>query len=137
MNSFYHSRSSASKWGGRPEDYQPIHDLIDSSKSTMPDVRHRALLHNSFGIFLVEKIFGTCITNSSGRQVPVREIAELHIIEDLGFIPTPQDWLKCVSLKAIPWAGGKPERLRRKGIKIAPSIADKINKQKTKDKDAK
>jgi hypothetical protein len=92
----------------------------------MPDVRHRALLHNSFGIFLVERVFGHFITNKDGRDVPVREIAERHIIEDLGFIPTPQDWLKCISLKAVPWAGGHVNALERKGVKVSPSILEKV-----------
>lgn len=96
----------------------------------MPDVRHRALLHNSFGIFLVEKVFGHYITNSDGKDVPVREIAERHIIEDLGFIPTPQDWLKCISLKAIPWAGGHGVAIDKRGTKVNPDILNKIKETK-------
>ena len=83
MNTLYHAKSSVHKWGGVMEDYFPIHDFIDSSKATMPDVRHRALLHNSFGIFLVERVFGRYITNADGKDVPVREVAERHVIEDL------------------------------------------------------
>ena len=108
------------------EDYFPIHDFIDGTKAAMPDVRHRALLHNSFGIFMVERVFGHYITNTDGRDVPVREIAERHIIEDLGFIPTPQDWLKCISLKAVPWAGGHATAIDRRGTKVSKAILDKI-----------
>lgn len=108
------------------EDYFPIHDFIDSSKATMPDVRHRALLHNSFGIFLVERVFGRYITNADGKDVPVREVAERHVIEDLGFIPTPQDWLKCISLKAVPWAGGHAAAIHKRGTLVSPSILKKI-----------
>jgi len=57
--------------------------------------------------------------------VPVRLIAEQHIIEDLGFLPTPQDWLRCVSLKAIPWAGGA-KQLVRKGRRLDPRIEKKL-----------
>lgn len=127
MNTLYHCKGSVHKWGGCLNDYFPIHDLLDSSKATMPDVRHRALLHNSFGIFLVEKIFGHYITNSDGKDVPVREIAEKHIIEDLGFIPTPQDWLKCISLKAIPWAGGHVNKLVRSKVPVSNKILEKVN----------
>jgi hypothetical protein len=130
MNTLYHAKSSVHKWGGVVEDYFPIHDFLDSTKSAMPDVRHRALLHNSFGIFMVERVFGHYITNSEGKDVPVREIAERHIIEDLGFIPTPQDWLKCISLKAIPWAGGHVKALARKGNKVNPSILKKVQDRK-------
>jgi hypothetical protein len=31
-NCYYHSVSSVKKWGGKPEDYQPIHDWMDESK---------------------------------------------------------------------------------------------------------
>lgn len=130
MNTLYHTKSSVHKWGGSLDDYFPIHDFLDSTKSAMPDVRHRALLHNSFGIFLVEKVFGHFIVNSKGRQVPVREIAERHIIEDLGFIPTPQDWLKCISLKAVPWAGGHVKAIQRKGVAVSPEIKRKVEEQK-------
>jgi hypothetical protein len=126
MNTLFHAKSSVHKWGGTVEDYFPIHDFLDSSKATMPDVRHRALLHNSFGIFLVEQALGHYITNSDGKDVPVREVAERHVIEDLGFIPTPQDWLKCISLKAIPWAGGHAKSLQRKGKQVNPKILEKI-----------
>lgn len=90
---YMHARSSAKKFGGVPEDYQEIHDFFDSSKSTMCSWQHRALLHNSFGIFLAEKVFGTTITISTGRKVPVRLIGEQHVIEDLGRIPSVDDWL--------------------------------------------
>ena len=132
MNTLYHAKSSVHKWGGSLEDYFPIHDFIDSTKSAMPDVRHRTLLHNSFGIFLVEKVFGHYITNSSGRDVPVREIAERHIIEDLGFIPTPSDYLKCISLKAAPWIGGHSEAINKKGTPVPRPILTKIKQQREK-----
>jgi hypothetical protein len=88
MNSYYHAKNSANRYGGKPEDYQPIHDFIDSTKAAVGDVRHRAVLHNAFGCFVAERVFGTTITNSDGRKVPVRLIAEEHIIEDLGSLPT-------------------------------------------------
>jgi len=88
MNSYYHAKNSANRYGGKPEDYQPVHDFIDSTKAAVGDVRHRAVLHNAFGCFVAERVFGTTITNSDGRKVPVRLIAEEHIIEDLGSLPT-------------------------------------------------
>lgn len=48
---------------------------------------------NAEGIFLAEKLFGVAIVNSDGRQVPVRYVGEQHLREDLGHIPTAQDWL--------------------------------------------
>jgi hypothetical protein len=92
MKPFQHAKNSARKHGGEPEDYQKIHDFIDSSKAALPDMRHRAQLHSAFGIFIVERVFGTTITNSEGKKVCVRDIAEDHVIEDLGFIPTMEQW---------------------------------------------
>jgi hypothetical protein len=48
---------------------------------------------NAEGIFLAEKMFGVAIVNSAGTQVPVRYVGEQHVKEDLGRIPTAQDWL--------------------------------------------
>jgi hypothetical protein len=105
MKPFIHARSSAAKFGGKPEDYLPIHDLMDSTKAALADVRHRAIFHSAFGVFVVEKILGTTITNSSGRAVSVREVAEQHVMEDLGFIPTMETWLR--NMKIEPWMSGQ------------------------------
>lgn len=104
MKPYQHGLNTVRRWGGKPEDYQPIHDFLDESKAHFPDMRHRALLHNSFGIYLAERIFGHNITNSSGRVVSVRDIAEAHIIEDMGKIPTVQDYLQ--GMPFYDWLGG-------------------------------
>jgi hypothetical protein len=68
----------------------------------MADARHRALRHHSQGIFEAERVFGVMITNSDGRQVPVRYIGEQHVKEDCGGrIPTVADWLMEITMK--PW----------------------------------
>ena len=104
MKPHIHSKNSVRNHGGLAADYQAIHDFIDSSKAAVPDVSHRAVLHSVFGIFIVEKVFGVTITNSDGRVVSVRDIAEEHVIEDLGRIPTLQDYLEHMDL--VPWMGG-------------------------------
>ena len=96
MHPFYHSKSSVKKWGGKISDYLPIHNWYDESKSFYAGMTHRALRHHAEGIFMCEKIFGTTITNSDGKEVPVRYIGEQHVQEDLGFIPTVADWLRCI-----------------------------------------
>lgn len=93
MKPFIHAKNSANKFGGKPDDYIEIHNFMDSSKSVVPDMRHRAIFHSAFGCFIVEKVFGVTITNSDGIEVSTRDIAEEHILEDLGRIPTLQDWL--------------------------------------------
>ena len=100
---YHHSLSSVKKWGGKPEDYLEIHSWFDESKSFMADFRHRAMRHHAEGIFMSEKIFGVTIENSDGRIVPVRFIGERHVLEDLGWIPSVQDWLKNIEPEA--WMG--------------------------------
>ena len=100
-----HAVSSARKFGGRPEDYMDIHNLMDSSKGCIGDNRHRCLTHNSWFVAAggpLERIFGVVLKNSDGREVSVRDIGEQHILEDFGmrFIPTPQDYLEEMESKS-------------------------------------
>jgi len=83
------------------QDYIKIHDFFDETKSAFPDMRHRALRHHSEGIFWCEEKFGTVITNSDGKMVPVRAIAEQHVKEDIGFIPTIKDYLD--NMNIVGW----------------------------------
>lgn len=101
MNPWHHSLSSVAKFGGKPEDFLPIHDWFDESKRSSTDPRHRALHHHSEGIFDCERVFGHAIKTSNGRVVPTRFIGEQHVKEDLGFIPTMMDWFSCI--KAQKW----------------------------------
>ncbi|MHA2135830.1 MAG: DUF6915 family protein [Candidatus Thorarchaeota archaeon] len=101
---YIHSLNSVKKWGGVPEDYLPIHDMMDSSKAHIADMRHRMVFHSSFGIFIMEEMFGTFIVNSDDKKVQVRDIAEQHVLEDLGYIPTLQDYV--AKLPIEPWMTG-------------------------------
>lgn len=132
-HSYHHAISSAKRYGGQPDDYLAIHSWMDASKSSWGDQRHRAVLHQNFGIYLAEETFGlreevrllraaldrlprwvkrffrleipqttpVTIQVSSGRQIPIRFIAEQHVIEDCGFIPTLQDYLG--QMPKQPW----------------------------------
>lgn len=111
-----HALMSAKKYGGKPEDYIEVHDFIDSSKAHFPDVRHRSLLHSSFGIYLCEKIYGHNIKLSNGEVAQVRDVAEDHIISDLGFIPTVQDYLDLMKLEK--WMGGRQVKGSKKTFKF-------------------
>ena len=104
MKPYEHGKVSVRKWGGKIEDYQAIHDFLDSSKACFPDMRHRAILHSSFGIYIAEKVFGVNMTNSEGKLVSVRDVAEQHVIDDMGRIPTPQDYLE--GMPFYEWLGG-------------------------------
>lgn len=126
MKSEIHALNSVKRWGGVIEDYLPIHQFIDSSKSALADIRHRLVLHNTMGPWIAERIFGfperqlqalaskfnwspeeilaireliwfsktnNCPTfkNQDNHSVSVRDVAEKHILEDIGRIPTLQD----------------------------------------------
>lgn len=89
-----HAKSSVKKYGGSINDYIHIHRWFDSTKGHMPNFKHRAILHNSFGMLLAEQVFGDYVTNSDGKMVEVRQIAYDHIYEDCGKVPTVEDWLQ-------------------------------------------
>lgn len=110
-----HAERSAKKYGGSLYDYLPIHDFMDSSKAVLPDVRHRAIFHSAFGAFIVEKVFGTTITNVDGKVVSTRDIAEDHIIEDLGTIPTLEKWLSKMPIES--WMGNPVTKTRTISMK--------------------
>jgi len=102
MKPWIHAESSARKFGGKPEDYIEIHNLLDSSKGAICDNRHRALTHNSWFLSVVlERIFGVTIENSNGKKISVRNIGEQHISEDFRgkFIPTAQDYLQDMEIR--------------------------------------
>lgn len=91
---YHHALSSVKQWGGSVEDYIALHTFFDQSKALYPGPQHRALLHHSAGIFLLERCFGQTIKLSSGKVIPTRWVGEQHVQEDLGGrIPTFQDWL--------------------------------------------
>jgi hypothetical protein len=108
MTPFHHAQSSAARHGGRAEDYLAIHQFFDETKAFLPDFRHRALRHHAEGIFLAERLLGVTVVNSSGRHVPVRLVGEEHVKEDLGRIPTAQDWLACLQPAAWMTVRSRP-----------------------------
>lgn len=105
---YIHALSSQRRWGGEPEDYMEIHNLMDRSKGTIADSRHRALTHNAWFISeILERIFGVNIVNSAGRKVSVRDIGEQHVMEDYAnrFIPSAQDFLEGIPMQEWMIAG--------------------------------
>lgn len=81
---------------------------MDATKSALADVRHRAILHSSYGCYIVADVFGHHFINSDGKEVSTRDIAEQHIIEDLGFIPTLDKWFE--NMPVEQWMGGPSRR---------------------------
>ena len=122
MEAWIHAKSSVKKWGGKRSDYLEIHKQMDHSKCAHASMKHRLIFHSSYGLYLICAIFGETIINSDGKEVGVKEIAEQHIIEDLGRIPSLDEWLKEVKLQ--DWMG-RPYK-KKETLKNALRIIKRI-----------
>jgi hypothetical protein len=114
-----HSKSSAKRFGGIAEDYLHIHTVMDSSKLFLADWRHRALLHNTFGIHVFEQLIGSSFKRKSdGVDVCTRSVITQHIMEDLGAVPTPGEFLREMPIKY--WMSGikDKDKLRMQTLTI-------------------
>jgi len=118
-NAWIHSKSSARRVGGEPNDYLTIHEKMDCSKAYFSSNAHRALTHHMFWVMeVMVPLFGYTIKNSEGKDVSVKDICEQHILEDFGmkYIPTAQDYLE--NLDFQDWM--------QNGIKDFPSSFRKL-----------
>ncbi len=120
MNSWNHAQSAARKWGGEPDLYLPIEEFIDSSKQVIGDVRHRSIYHHTLGVWLCQRVFGV-VLKVGHKDVPVREIAERHIMEDLGWLPSPADYIKGMPIQT--WMSGS----RRKEVPLSHLLGGKAS----------
>ncbi len=120
----FHSESSARRFGGTPEDYVAIHKFLDQSKLYIADWRHRALLHNTFGVSLSEQFFGDLYKRpSDGGTVATRTVAEVHILEDMKAILTPADFLREMPIRT--WMNGlNPAQKRAAQTFRIPDLSD-------------
>ena len=107
-DAWHHSVSSAKKWGGEPDDYYPVHSWFDCTKEHFADPRHRAIRHHSQEIGWAIEHFGSTITISTGKKIPVRWIGEQHCLEDFGRIPTMADFLRCMTTERWMVKGAMP-----------------------------
>ena len=97
-NSFYHAVSSSKAFGGEPDDYIAIHAWFDRGRSGTNSLLHRALAHHTQGIADAVALFGSTITNSQGRRVPVSLIGEQHVREDLGMVPDLSTYIELMTV---------------------------------------
>lgn len=102
---YHHAVSSAKKHGGTWEQYIHIHNWFDETKAWVGDIRHRAFRHHSEGIFECEQKFGIIqeiiLTDGTFKNVPTRVIAEQHVQEDCGFIPSAKQYFD--NFKPVKW----------------------------------
>lgn len=105
MNAVKHAEISVKRWGGKIEDYLPIHDFMDCTKELCPDNRHR-ILHTMWGVkSVIIPIFGHSISISEKKKVNVKDLCEKdHILPDYRnrFIPTLADFCAAIDEKKLP-----------------------------------
>mgnify|MGYP001559349326 CR=1 FL=1 len=118
MKPLQHAEKSVKRYGGRLADYLEVHEFLDMTKAAHPDMRHRAILHNSMGPFIAVQVFGRNFENSDGRIIDTRQVCEDHILEDLGRIPTVSDFLDLIPMEHIDKFAYK------KGRKVVPGLDD-------------
>lgn len=106
MKPLQHAKISARKYGGTWQEYIKIHEWFDQTKGHVADMRHRAILHNAFGIMLCRQVFGEVMTNSEGREISVRDIGEDHVLQDLGIIPSINQVIESIDISQLSWLGG-------------------------------
>lgn len=129
MHPYHHSLSSAKKFGGVPEDYLAIHSWFDESKRYYADFRHRVLRHHAEGIFACEDRFGVTMTNSDGKTIPVRYVGEQYVKEDMGSIPSLQDW--CATIQTQSWMHRTPQHVDKDTLaEVKSPLPLKIKKTK-------
>ena len=108
----HHAQSSVNRWGGTVDDYLFIHNWFDETKAFHPDFRHRAIRHHSQGVQECIKKYGDYIELNNNKKVPIKLIAEQHLIEDCGYIPSMSDWLMHI----------KPQMFMYKAKKLSKEI---------------
>ena len=130
-NPLIHAKSSVKRWGGKVQDYLPIHELLDDPKVTMNNNTARCLTHNTWFVYrIIPLVFGHNIQNSDGRSVDTVDIAMLHVAEDfrMKFVPTPQDYLRHLSLQ--PWMNNAVKPLggmeQEQGKEIVNQLLERI-----------
>jgi hypothetical protein len=77
-------------------------------------------------------IFGEHIINSDGKSVDVKNICELHILEDyhMKYIPTPQDWLENLQLKS--WMNnGLGEAPSSAKLRFPNGVSNEVKEKRT------
>lgn len=117
-----HAKNSSIKHGGTPEDYIDIHKFMDSSKASFSDARHRTITHNIFFcVEVIPRVFGDERINSEGKTYSPKDIAEEHCIEDMGTVPTIQDFLE--NMKIQKWMQGEAN-VEKPNLNVLEELAD-------------
>lgn len=102
-----HCAASARRFGGVPADYEAVHRFMDLPAGSVGDefaTRSRLVLHHAFGCFVAERAFGHRLPLTGGGFAHTRDVAERHVIDDVGHIPSLGEWLAAMAVD--PWMAG-------------------------------
>ncbi len=124
MTPWHHAISSAKKFGGRPEDYAELHNWFDETKGLTANWTHRALRHHSAGVEEAIRKFGHYLTVAGSLKVATKAVAEQHVIEDCGFIPSVLDWLQPLKDHPADWMLKVGRKTRELDMEIADDTPD-------------
>lgn len=95
MRPWQHASVSARRFGSPVSESLAVHELMDITKASVPDLRHRMVLHNSdLGPEIVARAFPA--------MLHTREIARLHARDDLGADVTLAWWLSHCDQERLP-----------------------------------
>ena len=120
MHPYHHAVSSAKIFGGRWEDYAPVHHWFDATKISMPHFLHRALRHHKEGISEASRIFKPI------NGISIEAIGNQHMQEDCGLIPSASDWFKGhhIDLKIKKEIPSLEELCQKSSIKFGGDLED-------------
>ena len=64
------------------------------------------------------KVFGEIITNAEGKQISIYDIGIQHVTEDVGFVPTVDDWFE--HFNEEEWQNFRKKRVEERFTKNKP-----------------
>ena len=92
---YRHAMASARRGGRAWEADLAIHELVDASKASWADLRHRVLLHHvDLGADVVARAFP--------ERADARALVRAHVREDLGVGRALADWLATLDTSRLP-----------------------------------
>ncbi|MGE0282671.1 MAG: hypothetical protein AB7P20_18955 [Rhizobiaceae bacterium] len=85
---------SAARFGGDAAAYLALHNWFLETRNWSAGPEHLAFRHHAFGIFEAEARLGPVIALDTGTAVPTRVVAERHVRQVLGRVPSANEFLK-------------------------------------------
>ncbi|EXL04892.1 DUF6915 family protein [Aquamicrobium defluvii] len=88
------ANASAARFGGDSSAYLELHAWFMETRNWSDGPEHLVFRHHAFGIFEAEARFGPVIALDNGKAVPTRVVAERHVQQVLGRVPSATDFLR-------------------------------------------